>query len=198
MIKTNVSYRFFVGLLVGVFFYFYLIIPAFSEDVTLGWDPNGEPGVAGYGVYLGTEASPEYELYGYVDILDLEDPQSPSFTVTGLTAGEVYAIALTAYNAAGDESGFSAPVCLEAGTGPVECSSLAADAPSEGGSEVASSGGGGGGGGGCFVWAAAEPTQDQNALSPLSLVAVWFLSGLTVLVGCRRFALLFKISKSSK
>jgi hypothetical protein len=89
-------------------------VPAFASQVTLGWDPNSETNISGYGVYYKRIADgPPYELYGYVTIEELSDDQAPTFTVAGLEKGVRYWFAVTAYNTLGNESGFSNSVCSE-------------------------------------------------------------------------------------
>jgi hypothetical protein len=120
--------------------------PALSADLTLAWDPNSEQGLDGYGVYISSgNYGPPYDLFGFVQLSELEDPDSPSFVVTGLTPGARYAIALTAYDVDGKESPYSSPVCVEIGVGQIQCASLSSSSSSSSG------GGGGGGGSGCFI-----------------------------------------------
>ena len=122
-------------------------IPAQAGEVTLAWDPNTEKDLKGYGVYFSQGIyGPPYQLAGYVELTDLNDPQAPTFTVTGLTAGTEYSLAVTAYDAEGNESYYSTPVCIEAGAGQIQCASFY---PSSSASDAG--GGGGGGGGGCFI-----------------------------------------------
>lgn len=124
-------------------------IPAQAGEVTLAWDPNTEKDLKGYGVYFSQGIyGPPYQLAGYVELTDLNDPQAPTFTVTGLTAGTVYSLAVTAYDAEGNESYYSSPVCIESGVGQIQCASFSATSSS---AAPSSSGGGGGGGGGCFI-----------------------------------------------
>ena len=120
-----------------------------AVDITLAWDPNSEKDLKGYGIYFSQGTSgPPYQLAGYVELSDLDDPQAPSFTVVSLTVGTEYSLAVTAYDAEGNESYYSEPVCIEAGLGQIQCASFN---PSS--SATASSGGGGGGGNaaGCFI-----------------------------------------------
>ena len=121
-------------------------MPAQAGEVMLAWDPNSEKDLKGYGVYFSQGIyGPPYQLAGYVELTDLNDPQAPAFTVTGLAAGTEYSLAVTAYDADGNESYYSSPVCIEAGVGQIQCASFY---PS---SSASSSGGGAGGGGGCFI-----------------------------------------------
>jgi hypothetical protein len=70
----------------------------FAEDVRLAWNPNQAPDVAGYKLHIGTE-SRKYTATVVVGT-------STSYTVTGLGKGTRY-FAVTAYDAKGDESGYS-------------------------------------------------------------------------------------------
>ena len=127
--------------------------PALSADLTLAWDPNSEQGLDGYGVYISSgNYGPPYDLFGFVQLSELEDPDSPSFVLTGLTPGARYAIALTAYDVDGKESSYSSPVCVEIGVGQIQCAPLSSDSSSSSGSGGS---GGSGGGGVCFIASAA-------------------------------------------
>ncbi len=128
--------------------------PAFSADVRLAWDPNNEQDLNGYGVYFSSgNFGPPYNLVGYIEVAELTDPDSPTFVVTGLTAGAKYSFAVTAYDTDGNESYYSSPVCVDAGVGQIQCASLSGSSSMSSGG---SGGGGGGGGGGCFIATAAN------------------------------------------
>lgn len=73
--------------------------PAWAQSVTLEWDANTETDLAGYKVYFGTAS----RTYGTPITLG----KVTTYTVTGLTPGVTYYFAVTAYNTAGLESGFS-------------------------------------------------------------------------------------------
>src|SRR5213594_2938347 len=77
------------------------LAPALSSaaQVTLAWDPNTEPDIAGYKVYYGT-SSGSYQFS--VDVGNLT-----SYTLSGLLDGRIYYFAATAYNSSLGESGFS-------------------------------------------------------------------------------------------
>ena len=118
-------------------------VPCFAWEVTLGWDPNTEPELAGYKVYYDTSSGDPY--YGTeadqgispVTILckDLPDPNDPEFTLTGLISGYRYYFAVTAFSSDNRESGYSNEVSTE-------------EEDAESGSARHS---GGGGGQGCFI-----------------------------------------------
>jgi len=70
-----------------------------AANVTLAWDSNAEPDLAGYIVYYGT-ASRIYP--NTVDVGKVN-----SFEVTGLTSGQTYYFAVTAYDSQRNESSYS-------------------------------------------------------------------------------------------
>src|SRR5713101_9775852 len=77
------------------------LAPALSSaaQVTLAWDANTDPNVAGYKLYYGT-SSGSYQLS--VDV-----GNQTSYTLSGLLEGQIYYFAATAYNVSLNESGFS-------------------------------------------------------------------------------------------
>jgi len=70
-----------------------------AAQVTLEWDPNTEPDLAGYKIYYGT-SSESYDMS--VDVGNWT-----SCTFAGLEEGVTYYFAATAYDAYGTESDFS-------------------------------------------------------------------------------------------
>ena len=70
-----------------------------AEQVTLAWDANTEPDLAGYKVHYGTVSG------SYATSVDVH--KVTTAIVTGLTAGQTYYFAATPYNAANNESGYS-------------------------------------------------------------------------------------------
>ncbi|HSO59716.1 MAG TPA: fibronectin type III domain-containing protein [Desulfobacterales bacterium] len=152
----------------------FLAAPALSADLTLAWDPNSEVDLEGYGVYFKLGASgPPYDLFGYVALQELNDPDNPAFAVTGLEKGSSYYFAVTAYDTAGNESGYSTPVCAQIGDQILPCTS-ASSGGSSGGSGVAS-GGSGGGGGGCFI----ETASDHQNKPLILMVTISFLAAIS-------------------
>lgn len=73
---------------------------AFAAQITLGWDPDHDPAVAGYILYYGS-ASGEYE--GAIDV-----GLQSTYTLTDLEDGQSYYFAVTAYDVHGNESELSA------------------------------------------------------------------------------------------
>jgi hypothetical protein len=72
--------------------------PALAADVTLAWDANTEPDLAGYKIYFGTASG----VYGAPVTVGLQT----TYTVTNLAPGTWF-FAVTAINNSGLESGFS-------------------------------------------------------------------------------------------
>jgi hypothetical protein len=68
-------------------------------EVTLAWDPNSEADLSGYRIHYGTSSG------SYTSVRDVGNELT--CTVTGLTAGETYYFAATAYNTSGLESDYS-------------------------------------------------------------------------------------------
>lgn len=70
-----------------------------AADAVLTWNPNSENDLAGYKVYVGTDS----RIYS----APIDVGRVTTWTATGLSAGATYYFAVTAYNTAGAESGFS-------------------------------------------------------------------------------------------
>lgn len=86
-----------------------------ASTVTLAWDPNPEPDIAGYKVYLGN--SPQ----NYSSVVDAGN--NTSQILSNLIPGTTYHFAATAYNTSGLESAFSSElshtVVLDPNTAPL-------------------------------------------------------------------------------
>ncbi len=72
--------------------------PLLAADITLAWDANAEPDLAGYKVYVGTAS----RTYGTPVTIGT----ATTYTITGLAPGTYY-FSVTAWNGAGQESGYS-------------------------------------------------------------------------------------------
>jgi hypothetical protein len=72
---------------------------ALAANVTLAWDPNTESDLGGYKIHYGT-TSGNYSVH--IDVHNVT-----TYTVTGLTDGQTYYLAATAYDTSGNESGYS-------------------------------------------------------------------------------------------
>jgi hypothetical protein len=98
-LSANVSFFLFLMLIVIPFI---LSQSALASQVKLAWDPNSESDLAGYRLYYGTAS----RTYG--PSIDLGNVTK--FTLAGLSPGQTYYFALTAYDLSNNESGFSAEV----------------------------------------------------------------------------------------
>src|SRR5688572_4188349 len=76
-----------------------LSVSARAASVTLAWNTNPEPDVAGYRIYFGAQ--------GGTPTTTLDAGTSTNLVVTGLQEGASYSFFATAYNSAGLESDFS-------------------------------------------------------------------------------------------
>jgi hypothetical protein len=73
-----------------------------AATVTVAWDQNSEPDIAGYKLHYGTSS----QTYGYTqDVGNIT-----TCTISDLNEGTTYYLAVTAYNSSGSESGFSKEV----------------------------------------------------------------------------------------
>jgi len=72
-----------------------------TQSVTLAWDPNSEPNLAGYRLYYG--AAPRV----YFSVIEVPVSPTPQATVTGLEPGVTYYFAVTAFTDDGLESKYS-------------------------------------------------------------------------------------------
>jgi len=105
--------------------------PSSAATVTVAWDPNPEPTVAGYRLYYGT--SSRY----YTNSVDVAN--ATRCTISSLLEGVTYYMAVTAYDTSGNQSGYSDEIVYTVPGGAVP-------EPATGSS---------GGGGGCFIATAA-------------------------------------------
>jgi hypothetical protein len=80
-----------------------------AAQVTLAWNRNSEPDIAGYIVYYGNQS--RY----YTVSIDVGN--WPFATISGLVDGETYYITVTAYDSQRDQSGFSDEVSYTVSAG---------------------------------------------------------------------------------
>lgn len=159
-----------------------LLLPAIlvAGEVTLAWDPNAESNLAGYKLYYDGDTDTEmYQGTGadagdspvVIYLENLTDPDSPVFTLTGLTDGQYYYFVLTAFDTDGMESDYSDEVGTlvesdDTASSTSEASSETSDTSSE---TVGSSGGSGGG---CFISnATGSPVTSGTTAAALLLMA---------------------------
>ena len=81
--------------------------------IKLGWNPNTESDLAGYRVYYGTSSG----IYDNWVNAGMGTPSGGliTYSLTNLSKGQTYCIAVTAYNTSNYQSGFSNEVCGDAG-----------------------------------------------------------------------------------
>jgi hypothetical protein len=91
--------RFYAFFTVAISISFFLPANSMAGEVTLEWDLNIEPDIAGYVVYWGTTSR------CYSDSVDVGNQNS--YTVSGLEDGGTYYFAVTAYDGIRNESAFS-------------------------------------------------------------------------------------------
>jgi hypothetical protein len=90
-----------LGLFTGVLLLLNLFLPTeAAERVTLAWDPNPEPDIAGYKLRYGLQSRK------YTTLVDVGNVTNA--TVSGLVTSNVYYFVLTAYNTVALESDYSA------------------------------------------------------------------------------------------
>jgi hypothetical protein len=77
---------------------------SFAGQVTLGWNPNTEPDLAGYKIYYGNFSE------NYTQSKDVKDKTATSCIIPDLIEGQIYYFAATAYNTSGLESNYSTEV----------------------------------------------------------------------------------------
>ena len=90
-----------------------------GNTVTLAWDANTEPDLAGYKVYWGRSSG----HYDNTPVPTVAPSANPTFTTPALPNGTWY-FAVTAYNTAGMESGYSNEVSKTIATAPAPPKSL--------------------------------------------------------------------------
>ncbi|MGB5615283.1 MAG: fibronectin type III domain-containing protein [Desulfobacterales bacterium] len=89
-----------------------LCAAAQGAEVTLAWDPNDEPDLTGYNVYVNQVGpGPPYYQFNTVSLAEIE-PDNPLYTATGLKEESYYCFVVTAYDSEGFESGYSNEVCV--------------------------------------------------------------------------------------
>ena len=88
----------------------FLLGVANAGAVTISWDANSEPDIAGYRVYYGTAAAP------YSTRVDVAVPTA---TISNLEQGLTYTFAVTAYNTSGAESAYSSSVSYTVGSSKI-------------------------------------------------------------------------------
>ncbi|MCG2776535.1 MAG: hypothetical protein L6406_12725, partial [Desulfobacterales bacterium] len=94
---------------------FCFVTPCHAIDITLAWDANTEPNLAGYKVYYDTDCSgaPYNGAGAAEDDSPIDVGNVTEFTLHGLSDDDVYFFVVTAYNDEGLESGYSNEVSTQ-------------------------------------------------------------------------------------
>lgn len=159
------------------------VTPAIAYDVVLAWDPNGEPDLAGYVLYV-DDGTSEF-LYEYIDTYPLEaiDPDNPSVKVTGLKDDLAYYFVVTAYDTSGNESDYSDEICvMNAKACPSSWVAYRSSLSESASVSSASNDAGGGGGGGCFISSLNYSKKNKSVLAYMHI----FLFSICLSVICVR------------
>ena len=120
-----------------------LILSSIAAEVTIVWNPNFESDLDGYSVYQRAGAKgPPYEWVDDIFLDELADPDHPEIILTQLKEDINYYMVVTAYDKAGNESGFSNEICFK-----IENSSIL-DCTTK---SISGSDSNGGGGSGCMI-----------------------------------------------
>jgi len=93
-----------LGILVGLLLLLGVPMAAQADSVSLTWNPNTEPDLAGYKLHMGTSPG------SYSQIIDVG--HVTSYTVSSLVPGDTYYFSLTAYDIYANESGFSTEMSI--------------------------------------------------------------------------------------
>ena len=128
--------------------FLFALSQSYAMVVTLQWDPNTEPDLAGYMVYYNTGSSgPPYD--STVDVGNVT-----TYPLHGLTDGVTYFFVVSAYDTEGLESDYSNEVSTDT---------------------VATPGGSGGGDGGCLIATAAYSSPMSSKTNILCQFRDWYL-----------------------
>ena len=111
--RVKLFYKKFFGLTPFLFFLCLILMPpviAQAASVTLTWNRNQEPDIAGYKIFYGTQSG------HYTDSITVNDtanqPQQRSYTIAGLSEGTTYYFVLKAFDQIWQESGYSNEILL--------------------------------------------------------------------------------------
>ena len=106
------SSRFSTFFIVISLYFLISINNVYAAQVTLGWDQNTEPDIAGYKIYYGNSSR------NYTNSKDVKDKTATSCIITNLTVGQTYYFAATSYNSSLVESNYSAEVSYNSNPAP--------------------------------------------------------------------------------
>lgn len=94
--------------LASIILFMSFAVSSMAKEVKLTWDSNSEPDIAGYKLHYGNSSR------SYADAKDIPGAAQQPEGKLNLPVGKWY-IAVTAYNAAGMESGYSNEVSIDVG-----------------------------------------------------------------------------------
>jgi len=97
------------------------ITPIYAADITLSWNANTEPDLAGYRIYRKIQSDPADPNVDYIPIddkclTDFEDSNNPTYDDSNLDSNNIYYFVVTAYDTSGLESDYSNEVSIELNT----------------------------------------------------------------------------------
>ncbi|MCD6199355.1 MAG: fibronectin type III domain-containing protein [Deltaproteobacteria bacterium] len=151
-----------------------LMLPVIAQaaSITMTWNRNQEPDIAGYKIFYGTQSG------YYTDSITVNDtvnqPQQRSYTIAGLSEGTTYYFVLKAFDRIGQESEYSNEILLIT-TSSDEAGGAGSDGGVGGSDSGGETGGAGGsssdeaGGTGSGEIGSIDPTSTQNAAPSYSL-----------------------------
>lgn len=120
-----------LGILIGLSLLLGVPMAAQADSVSLAWDPNTEPDLAGYKLYMGTSPGTYSQIFDVGHVT--------SYAVSNLVAGDTYYFVLTAYDIYANESGFSPEISTTISGAPGSTPADTTTASSEDESTTASS-----------------------------------------------------------
>ena len=161
---------------------FFVVIPlflifcathAYAGQVTLGWDQNTEPELAGYKIYYGNSSG------DYPNSVNITSGNVTTYTISDLIEGQTYYFAATAYYSNLVESDYSAEISYNSNpattTSTVIKTTTTAEPATNTSTTTSVSGGGGHGGGGSYssttTTAAASTTTIVPAFTTTTIPA---------------------------
>jgi len=139
-----------------------------ATNFRIGWDPNREDDIDGYGIYVRRGSpGPPYEHIGDIFLDELSDLDAPQFRLIEVEDGAYY-IAATAFDNEGNESSYSDSLCVNVSANSVsECLSYKSSD-----NAVTTGVSGGGGGGGCLISSAGEQVRFSKMMGFIGIIGL--------------------------
>jgi len=103
--------KFYMTVLLAIVFIL-VTVPLYALDVTLQWDANTEPDLAGYKVYFDIDSGEPYDwanspITMTLNLDENSDPNVVEYTLIALPDGVIWYFVVTAYDNQDLESGYS-------------------------------------------------------------------------------------------